>query len=37
MSVRSDLRPIQYMPAFAGHASFGRHAKALVPTNATRG
>jgi hypothetical protein len=37
MSLRSDHRLIEYMPAVAGHRSFGWSAQALVPTNATRG
>jgi hypothetical protein len=37
MSVRSDLRPIKYMPAIAGHVPFGRSVWALDLSNATRG
>jgi hypothetical protein len=37
MSARSDLRPMKYMPADAGHRSFGRSVGTLAPTNAQRG
>jgi hypothetical protein len=37
MSVCSDQRPMKYMPAIAGHASFGWSGLTLAPTNAARG